>query len=863
MFPDNITRSEAAHRAGLLATSRYTLEIDLSGRGLAEPTTRFVSTSTIHFTGQATGQTHVDLIAESVRSVSLDGVELDPTTFTGSRLPLEVTPGEHELRIVAICRYSRSGEGLHRFVDPVDQRTYLYTQFEVADARRMFANFEQPDLKARFTTSVVAPEAWQVVSNGALLNREPMADGLVRASFGETEPVSTYLTAIVAGDYAHVDSRYVAQAGEMEMGVYCRQSLLEHLDADAILKVTTDGLEVFEGHFAHPYPFGKYDQVFVPEYNAGAMENIGCVVFRDEYLFRSRVTAASRSRRQDTILHELSHMWFGDLVTMRWWDDLWLKESFATWASNFAVSEQSSDQRGVWARFLSGFKTNAYRADQLSSTHPVAADMVDLEAVESNFDSITYAKGGSVLVQLVGYVGRDAFLAGLRTYFARHAFGNTSLADLLSALQECSDRDLSAWSAQWLEAAGVNTLTMDLAEEGGVVTSAILRQSADPRWPTLRDHRVLLGLYGLVDGALERSEVVEVEVRDGLTPVPSLVGRQRPDLVLVNDDDLTYAKARLDPASLTTAVALLPRLADPLSRAVLWQTMWDACRDALLPADTFADLVLRGLGKETDATIINSLLAQGATAVGSYTPVASRSETATYWQHGLLARLQTADAGSDDQVALARALVSSARDDRPAELVAGWLEGRDVPDGLAVDRDLRWAIVGRLASLGRLDEDAIAAEEAADGSVTGQERAAGARAARPTAEAKAEAWRLAVEGDDIPNAQQSAICLAFWQRQQDEVLAPYVDRYFALAEDISASRGVWATKGIALRKSALRNLFPWPTDQQAFLEQLDGWIARTDVGGSVLRAITERRDETVRALACQAVPPGLLGATTA
>jgi aminopeptidase N len=861
MFPDNITRAEAAHRSSLLATSRYTIEIDLSGRGLASPTTHFVSTSTIHYTGRAAGQTHVDVIAESVRSVTLDGTPLDPGSFTGSRLSLEVTPGEHELTVVAVCRYSRSGEGLHRFVDPVDQRTYLYTQFEVADARRMFANFEQPDLKARFTTSVVAPEAWEVVSNGTLLSREPVAEGFVRASFSETEPVSTYLTALVAGDYAHVSSSYVAKAGELAMGVYCRQSLFEHLDAEAILKVTTDGFEVFEGHFAHPYPFGKYDQVFVPEYNAGAMENIGCVVFRDEYIFRSRVTAASRSRRQDTILHELSHMWFGDLVTMRWWDDLWLKESFATWASNFAVSEQSSDQAAVWARFLSGFKTNAYRADQLPSTHPVAADMVDLEAVESNFDSITYAKGGSVLVQLVGYVGREAFLAGLRTYFARHAFGNTSLADLLAALQESSDRDLSAWSAQWLEAAGVNTLTLDLSEEGGVVTAAVLRQTADPRWPTQRDHRVLLGLYELVEGELVRNEVVEVEVHSGSTLVPALVGRVRPDLVLVNDDDLTYAKARLDPHSLTTAVALLPRLGNPLSRAVLWQTMWDACRDAVLPADTFADLVLRGLGNESDATIINSLIAQGATAVASYAPVASRVETATYWQQGLLARLNASAPGSDEQLALARALVSSARDERLADLVAGWLEGRDVPQGLAVDQDLRWSIVGRLASLGRLDEAASGAEAAADGSVTGQERAAGARAARPTAEAKAEAWRLAVEGNEIPNSQQSAICFSFWQRSQDEVLAPYVDRYFQLAEDISASRGVWATKGVAMRKSALRNLFPWPTDQQEFLDRLDAWLARTEVGASVLRIIVERRDETVRALACQTVTPGLLGAT--
>jgi len=853
MFPDNLTRDEARHRSGLLATSRYTVEIDLSGVGLDSPTTQFVSTSTIAFTGLGEGRTHVDLIGESVRSATLDGQPLDPGAFTGSRLPLEVTPGEHELSVVAVCRYSRSGEGLHRFVDPADDRTYLYTQFEVADARRMFADFEQPDLKARFTISVVAPQDWVVVSNGTLLGRDPLDGGLVRARFSETQPVSTYLTALVAGDYVGVTSSATTQAGEVPMALYCRRSVLEHLDADEILRITTNGFRVFEDRFGFAYPFGKYDQVFVPEYNAGAMENIGCVVFRDEYLFRSRVTAAARSRRQDTILHELSHMWFGDLVTMRWWDDLWLKESFATWASNFAVSEQSADQAAVWARFLSGFKANAYRGDQLPSTHPIAADMVDLEAVESNFDQITYAKGGSVLVQLVGYVGREAFLAGIRTYFARHAFGNTSLADLLTALQESSGRDLSAWSAQWLETAGVDTLALELEVADGRIGAAAVRQSAAAAWPTLRDHRVVVGVYRRESGRLERVDRVEVEVSGELTEVPALVGRDQPDLLLVNDDDLTYAKARLDARSLETALAALPELADPLSRAVLWQSLWDACRDALLPAARYAELVLRAVPHESDATVVANVLAQGATAVGSYTPLAGRAQAASAWQQGLRTLLLAAEPGSDHQLSLARSFVAAARDDEHADLVAGWLAGTSVPTGLVVDRDLRWAVVGRLAALGRLDEEAVAAEERADASVTGQERAAGARAARPTPAAKAEAWRLAVEEDAIPNAQQSAICLGFWQRGQDEVLDPYVDRYFQLAEDISASRGVWDRKGIALRKSALRNLFPWPSEQQPFLERLDAWLESAPIGASARRVVLERRDETVRALACQAV----------
>ncbi|GAA1431530.1 aminopeptidase N [Microlunatus lacustris] len=856
MFPDNLTRAEAQARSALLSTSRYAVEVDLSGAGLPDPTREFVSTTTISFTGRGTGSTHLDLIASSVRSATLDGVPLDPAGFVASRLPLEVTPGEHELTVVAVCRYSRSGQGLHRFVDPVDERTYLYTQFESSDARRVYGCFEQPDLKARFTISVLAPASWEVVSNGHALEREPAGEGVVRHLFTETEPISTYLTALVAGDYVSVTSSYEALAGELPMAIWCRASLLEHLDAEEIFQITTDGFDVFETQFEFPYPFGKYDQVFVPEYNAGAMENVGCVTFRDEYIFRSRVTAASRSRRQDTILHELSHMWFGDLVTMRWWDDLWLKESFATWASNFAVSELAQDQTAVWARFLHGFKTNAYRGDQLPSTHPVAADIPDLEAVESNFDQITYAKGGSVLVQLVGYLGRDTFLAGLRTYFAEHAFANTTLDDLLRSLEEASGRDLGAWSQQWLEQAGVNLLALELATKDGRITAAAVRQSAHPSWPTLRDHRVVLGLYRREGDALTRTDRLELEVSGELTEVAALVGRELPDLLLTNDEDLTYSKVRLDPHSTRTALAALPGLADPLSRAVGWQAVWDATRDAELPAAAHLDLVLRGLAQESDLTVVNNLLAQAATSAGSYTPPASRAATATTWQQGLRRLLHDAAAGSDHQLALARAYVGAARDPECAEEVEGWLHGRDVPAGLELDQDLRWAVVARLAALGRADAAVIAAEEQADGSVTGQERAAGARAARPTAEAKTEAWRLAVDEDTIPNAQQGAICLGFWQRQQDEVLEPYVERYLQLAEDISASRGVWASKGVALRKNALRNLFPWPTEQQPFLQRLDAWLTDAEIAPSVRRVVLERRDETVRALACQQVEAG-------
>ena len=440
MFPDNLTRAEARHRAGLLETSTYAVEIDLSGRTVADPETQFLSTTTLAFSAREAGETHLDLIADHVVHAALDGVDLDPADFTGARLPLRLTAGPHELTVRAVCTYSRSGEGLHRFVDPADQRCYLYTQFEAADARRMYACFEQPDLKARFTLTVVAPDTWTVVGNTLAGETADAGPGLRRTRFAETLPISTYLTALVAGDYARVPGPPLGAAG-VPSALYCRQSVVEHLDADEILAITSGGFAVFEHHFGIAYPFGKYDQVFVPEYNGGAMENVGCVTFRDDYLFRSKVTAASLDHRRNTILHELSHMWFGDLVTMRWWDDLWLKESFATWSASFAVSEQADDPELSWAAFTSSSKTSAYRQDQLPSTHPVAADIVDLDAVELNFDMITYAKGASVLKQLVAWVGLEPFLAGLRQYFKDWEYGNPEFKDLLATLEKSSGVD--------------------------------------------------------------------------------------------------------------------------------------------------------------------------------------------------------------------------------------------------------------------------------------------------------------------------------------------------------------------------------------------------------------------------------------
>ncbi len=856
MFPDNLTRAEAKARSALIQTESYRVEIDLSDRSPADGTTTFRSTSTIRFSARDAGALHVDLIADDVLSASLDGAALDPASFADSRFPLRVAAGEHEVRVEALCRYSRTGEGLHRFVDPADDRVYLYTQFEPAEARRMFACFEQPDLKARYTTSVIAPEGWTVVSNGAETRRTSLDGGLARWDFAETQLVSSYLTALVAGDYHAVRTTHPVGAGELQLSLLCRASLAEHLDADRIFAITKGGFDVFERHFAYPYPFGKYDQVFVPEYNSGAMENIGCVVIRDEYVFRGRVTEASYRSRDDTILHELSHMWFGDLVTMSWWDDLWLKESFATWASHFATGELS-DPDANWASFCNAMKTWAYRQDQLPSTHPIAADMVDLEAVELNFDGITYAKGASVLVQLVAFVGRDAFLKGVRGYFAKHAFGNTRLSDLLDALELASGRDLESWSAQWLETAGVNTITPEFSVDAdGRFASFELLQSAVESHPTLRDHRLAVGLYTLGSDesdppGLIRRQRVEIDVSGARTSVPELVGKPAPDLVLVNDDDLTYAKVRLDPRSLQTLLDHMHELPTALARAVCWGAAWDMCRDAELPAADYVRLVLHGAAVESDLTAINAVLGGASKSSTAFSPLDRRAAVLQTWQDGVRGLLDAAEPGSDHQLAFVRAYAAAAEDATAAADLESWLAGRDVPDGLVIDSELRWSLVRHLARLGRLDDAAIAAEEDRDKTVAGAEYAAAARAAQPTAEAKAAAWRAAVEENTVTATTQRAICQAFWQRGQDEVLAPYVDRYFAMAEDISAGRGPWQEKGTQLRTNALANLFPQPADLADLLTRLDAWLADMELADFATRIIAERRDDAARSLSCQ------------
>ena len=689
----NLTQDEARARADLITVSSYRVELDLTGGE-----TTFPSVTVVTFRCNAPGAgTFINLTAPEVREITLNGVPVSVDAFDGDRITLAGLAAENELRVVAECAYSRSGEGLHRFTDPADGGVYMYSDLETFDAHRIYACFDQPDLKATYELTVTAPDGWQVVSNMAPDERGPAGEAAARWHFPPTPVMSTYITAVAAGPYHIVRDSFE----DIPLGIYCRQSLAEYLDPEEIFEVTKQGFGFYHAAFGVRYPFGKYDQLFVPEFKEGAMENAGCVTFLESYIFRSRVTDFARESRAETILHEMAHMWFGDLVTMRWWDDLWLNESFATWAGTLAEAE-ATRWTSAWTTFAQLYKAWAYRQDQLPSTHPIAADIPDIHAVEVNFDGITYAKGASVLKQLVAYVGRDNFLAAVRRYFAAHAWGNATLADLLAALEETSGRDLRQWSREWLETAGVNTLRPEYETDAdGRFTSFAVRQEAVPEYPVLRSHRIAIGLYDRGPEGLVRRRRVETDITGALTEIPELAGDQRPDLVLVNDDDLTYAKIRLDDHSLGTLIQAISEFRDPLPAALAWSAAWDMCRDAEMAARDYVRLVLLGVGSVTDISVTQTLLRQAAQAVRRFADPSWDPAGLELMADALHKLLIAAAPGSDKQLAYVQALTGAAISDRHLTLLASLLDGTAMFEGLAVDTDLRWMLLHRLVSRGR------------------------------------------------------------------------------------------------------------------------------------------------------------------
>ncbi|UUO03400.1 aminopeptidase N [Mycolicibacterium novocastrense] len=857
----NLTRDQAVERAALVTVDSYRIELDLTD-GTGKPGERtFRSTTTVEFDALAGADTYIDIAADTIHRATLNGRDIDVSGYDESTgIPLTGLAAHNVVVVDADCRYSNTGEGLHRFVDPVDDEVYLYSQFETADAKRMFACFDQPDLKAAFDVTVTAPSHWEVVSNGATVDVED-AGAAKRHTFAATPRMSTYLVALVAGPYARWDDVHSDDHGDIPLGLFCRKSLAEFMDAERLFTETKQGFGFYHNNFGIPYAFGKYDQLFVPEFNAGAMENAGAVTFLEDYVFRSKVTRASYERRAETVLHEMAHMWFGDLVTMQWWDDLWLNESFATFASVLCQAE-ATEYTEAWTTFANVEKSWAYRQDQLPSTHPVAADIPDLAAVEVNFDGITYAKGASVLKQLVAYVGEEEFLSGLRDYFRDHAFGNATFGDLLGALEKASGRDLSGWGRQWLKTTGLNTLRPDfnLDADGRFTRFAIDQSGAAPGAGETLVHRLAVGIYDDDgSGKLVRVHREELDVEGSSTNVPALQGVPRGKLILVNDDDLTYCSLRLDQDSLQTVLTRIADIAEPLPRTLAWSAAWEMTREAELKARDFVSLVCGGVHAETEVGVLQRLLLQAQTALNSYAdPQWARSSGWPEFADRLLDLARGAEGGSDHQLAYVNALCGSVLSPRHVEVLSALLDDdpalKGLP-GLVIDTDLRWRIVTALAAAGAVDSEGmdtpfIDAEAQRDPTAAGRRHAAAAAAARPELAVKEAAWEQVIEDDTLANITARAIIGGFVQPGQQQLLQPFRAKYFG------AIAGVWQRRSSEVAQTVVIGLYPsWDISEDG-LAAADAFLADPDVPPPLRRLVIEGRAGVERSLRARAFDVG-------
>ncbi len=825
-----LTRKEAQLRARLIDVQHYAVTLDLTG---GEDT--FESTTVIRFTARTAADTFVELKPDELHSAELDGSPLDPAALADGRLALTgLGEGPHELRIATRMRYSRTGEGLHRFTDPADGEAYVYTQMFMDDIQRVFPAFDQPDLKAVFEFTVTAPAHWTVLANGIterVGDRDGDGAGIWKSA--PTPVISTYLAAVAAGPWHSIRTEHAG----LPFGIHCRRSLAPHLDADAeeILSITTDCYDRYHEKFSEPYPFDSYDQAFVPEFNAGAMENPGLVTFRDEFVFRSAVTDTERQTRAMVIAHEMAHMWFGDLVTLRWWDDIWLNESFAEYMGYQTLTE-ATRFTGTWTEFGVTRKSWGYDADQRPTTHPVAPDpdaVPDTASALLNFDGISYAKGASALRQLVAWLGEKDFLAGINTHFTRHKFANASLADFVDSLAAHTDRDVHAWADVWLRTTGIDTLTPRIEENHGGWTLTVDRQGTRP-------HHIGVGLYDRdPDDTLVPRELLTLDVPSD--EIVSVSG-PRPALLLLNDGDFGYAKVRLDETSVETALRELSAIPGPLTRAVVWNSLRDMVRDGELEPAAYLATADAHLPAEADLAIVQGVLAFARLHIADrYLAPEERTEALATLTSIARALLRRTEDGSDPGLRLAavRALIDAATQ---PDTLAAWLEDDTVPGGPELDPELRWRILARLSVLGAVGEDEIDAALAADPSATGEEGAARCRAALPTAEAKAAAWERLFRDDSLSNYLFSATAQGFWQPEQAELVREYVPRFYTEAVELGARRGP------AIAEAAGRYAFPGHAVDEDNLRAGHAGIDDPAIVPALRRKLVDQLDDLARAL---------------
>ena len=837
----NISRAEALERSEHLAVESYEVFLDVT-----KPGDTFFARSTIKFTCNKTGySTFVDTLAQRVISATLNGAAVDTSAFDGQTIYLSNLQADNLLVVEVESLYSKTGEGLQKSVDPADNETYLYSQGETAHIRKMYPCFDQPNLKATFNLSVLAPSHWEVVSNNPVAEVRPDGDSKFW-QFTTTPRISTYITAMIAGPYHHVHDTYEGEK-IVPLGIYCRKSLAENLDPEEIFQHTKEGFAYFEQIFGLAYPFEKYDQVAVLDFNWGAMENAGVVTFREEVLvFRSRVTDRARERRAHVILHEMAHMWFGNMVTMYWWDDLWLNESFAEWTSYLALTEGTRFKNG-WTSFICNGTSWAYNQDQLISTHPIAVAMPDIESVNANFDGISYAKGSSVLHQLSAYVGRDNFIKGLRQYFTKFAWQNTQLTDLLAELKATSNRDLDAWSATWLKTAGINTMHPILEESEGVYSKVAIKQDAPviPAGSTeIRPHRIAIALYDLISGQLVARRRTEIDITGEYTEIPEFTNEKVADLFLINDGGLGYTKIRFDARSIETLMLNLGKITDPIARTLAWVGVWDMWRDAEIATHDFARLLIEGLKTEPLISLVTGLGNDLVSALEIHTAPERREALRSKIAAELETILKSSTPGSDIQLQLAKVFAAIATTPEQIAFTRAMLNGE--LNGLVIDRDLRWYFIKTLAERGAISTTELDVVLATDNTVNGQLSHSEALASLPDVAGKSETWkRLTTE--QISTSQREHLSRGFMRPRQSELLSSFVSPYF------DGLLKMWNSTSYEEASASVELLYPKYVITQGTLDTTDAWLAGAGASapGGLRRIVLEGRDALSRSLRIQ------------
>ena len=847
----SLTQSEARSRASLIRDCSYLLELDCVG----DPDSyRF--RVVIEFRAQPGSSTFLDAQVDRIEELLWQGKPLGLEALGGQRIHLSDLAPHNVLEVRGRSAYQRAGLGLHLAVDQADGERYLYSDFEPAEAHRVFPCFDQPDIKAPITLRMRVPQDWTVISaEPGVAGKAADAEGARWWDFPPTPPLSPYVLGIAAGRLHAVRKQHHG----IDLALYSPLSLGQDLEkaAPEVFEITGQGLDFYRELYRMPYPFSKYDQVFCLEKVNGAMESPGCVTITDRMIYRGRPSARESSLRAEVILHEMAHMWFGDLVTLRWWDDLWLNESFATFMAAVA-QDRATGFTDAWTYWATAFKQVAVEEDQHTTSHPVVTAVPDVEAVHLNFDRITYQKGAAVLRQLAAWVGEEAFFDAIHAHLERHRFGNAEFKDLLEALEETSGRDVFAWSRSWLETVGINTLRIEIgggAERvGETITSATVNQTASSAQPTLRSHRIGVGLYDWLEGRLGRRRGFEVDVAGPTTPVPELLGEGRPPLLLPNDGALSYAKVRLDPVSLATVEDHLGSVQDPLARAVVWDCMWDMVRDAELPASRYVRMVARHLTSETDGSLVPTVLGGARSALSRYAASGVGDRLEAELADACSLALSHSEAGSPEQLTWLRAFIAAAVTDTQLRHCQEMLDGRRVLDGVALDLELRWRLVTALAARGRMDQDAVQRMRRADPTSTGVVRGLAAQGAMPSATAKEEVFSYLFTDDSATVEAAIWIGRAFSGIRRDDLLLPFIPRFFTALDASRAHRGPDFARDLAYW--FLPALPPSPE----LVAALHGQLGRSDLPADLRRIFQDGLEEAERAVRARAVDEAAVAA---